>query len=202
MFTYSDDALDWSNYNNRELWVIFKKGDQNAFSELFSRFYHRLFRYGMSLVSDSNAVKDGIQELFLSLWRSRTDLAEAKSVEFYLLVALKRILLRERRKNANRNRVNLEYIKGFAYADFGAENYLIELESDEERYILYQKAIQSLTDRQREVMMLRMEYGLDNIEIAEILELSEKSVRNLIYEATRKMRARIANLVSFEINLN
>ncbi|TVP97713.1 MAG: sigma-70 family RNA polymerase sigma factor [Balneolaceae bacterium] len=194
--------MEWNKYSNIELWKLFKKGDRGAFSELFSRFYPRLFRYGMSLVSNEEAIKDGIQELFLELWCNRTQLAEANSVEYYILVSLKRVLLKERKKANLRQERNFEYIESFVQIESGIERQFIQLESEQEREILYKKALKTLTARQSEVLWLRMEFGLDNGEIADFLGLSEKSARNIIYEAIKKMREWVALFDNIKININ
>lgn len=202
MYAHFDQPMDWSDHINKELWKVFKKGDRRAFAELFSRFYPRLFRYGISLVSDKEAVKDGIQELFLSLWRNRIHLAEANSVEYYLLISLKRILLKER-KNVNiRQEKNFKYIEDIIQFEPGLESGLIRIESEQDKYVLYQKALKILTFRQKEALRLRMEFGLDNKEIADVLELSEKRIRNIIYEATKKMREWVASYEKLNINMN
>lgn len=202
MYAYLDKSIDWNNFSSTELWEIFKKGNRSAFSELFSRFYPRLFRYGISLVSDTEIVKDGIQELFLTLWRNKAELSDAKSVEFYLLISLKRILFREKKKQTSRQIINLEFISGFGKAELGVESHFIHLENKKERLKLYQKALQTLTDRQREALMLRMEYGLDNSEIAEFLNLSEKRIRNLIWKATKILREWVANHENLQLKIN
>lgn len=200
MHLHFEHPGNWSDFSNRELWTVFKKGDRRAFSELFSRFYPRLFRYGMSLVSDNNAVKDGIQELFLSLWRNRTQLAEANSVEYYLLISLKRILFKVRKKANIRQMRNLEYMEGFMQFEGGFEHRLIQLENEQERYELYQKALKTLTPRQGEALRLRLEFGLDNGEIADVLELSEKRIRNIIYEATKTLREWVSTIENAKNN--
>lgn len=202
MFFHSDKTNDWSKYNNDELWGALQDGDRTAFSELFSRFYPRLFRYGVKLVSDKEAVKDAIQEMFLSLWRHRKDLGDAESVEFYLLFSFRRTLLKEKKRIFNRQKRNWEYSENFLQYEFSIEKQIIYVEAKEERFKVYQKALQVLSERQRESLQLRIEYGLNNSEIAAVMDISEKRVRNLIYEATKKLREWIDCREPVEMNMN
>lgn len=176
------------NDSSQELWSAFKEGSKEAFSELFSKNYPRLFRYGMSLVHEHHLVKDSIQEVFLSLWRNRINLADASSVEYYMIISLKRELIKARDRTNKRYSRNLEYIEGFKQIEAGLEQFIIRKETEEERYRLYQKAFKTLTSRQREALRLRMEFGLDNREIAAVMNLSDKRIRNIIYEATKTLR--------------
>lgn len=202
MFYRPDGYRDWSKCKDDEVWCALQDGDRTAFSELFSRFYSRLFRYGIKLISDAEAVKDGIQQLFFSLWRHRNGLGDADSVEFYLLFSFRRILLKEKKQLTNRNERNWKYSEDLLQYEFSIENQIIHVETKEKRYKMYQKALGTLTDRQSESLRLRMEYGLDNREIAKVMNISEKSVRNLLYEATRELRECIASMEPVEVNMN
>lgn len=173
-----------------------------ACSELFSRFYPQLFRYGIRLVSDKETVKDGIQELFVSLWQSREGLGDAGSVEVYLLTSLRRILFRKKKSNYARQKRNREFEEDLSQTEHSTEDLIVRMEMEKKRYKLYQKALKTLTKRQREALSLRMEYGLDNREIAEIMNLSEKRIRNLIYEATKSLREWIACFEPILFNKN
>lgn len=202
MFYRPDNDRDWSKISDDEVWSALQKGDRTAFEELFSRFYSRLFRYGMQLITDKEAVKDGIQELFLSLWRHRKGIGDADSVEFYLLFSFRRILLKEKKKLLNQKNRNWQYCEDLLQYEFSIEKQIIHIETKEKRYKMYQRALQSLTDRQREALRLRMEYGLDNHEIAKVMDITEKRVRNLIYEATRELRECIASIEPVQVNMN
>lgn len=196
------NSYERNDGSNHDLWRGLQKGDRQAFSELFSRFYSRLFRYGIKLVSNKEAVQDGIQELFLSLWRNRGGLGDANSVEFYLLFSLRRILFKEKKSTHARQKRNREYKENASPPRLNIEDQIIRIEQKEERYRLYQKALETLTDRQKEALRLRMEYGLNNSEIAEIMVLSEKRIRNLIYEATKRLREQIARFEAVQVNIN
>ncbi len=47
-----------------------------------------------------------------------------------------------------------------------------------------------------------MEYGLNNKEIGKVMGVSEKRVRNLIYEATRRLREYAATVFPIEVTMN
>jgi RNA polymerase sigma-70 factor (ECF subfamily) len=202
MFYRPDNDCDWSKLDDQEVWSALREGDRAAFSELFSRFYSDLFRYGMQLISDKEAVKDGIQELFLSLWRHREGMEEADSVKYYLLFSFRRILLRGKKKLSSKKKRNRKYCEDFLQYEFSIESQIILVETKEKKYKMYQKALDTLTDRQRESLQLRLEYGLDNLEIAKVMNISEKTVRNLIYQATKELKKCIAAMMPVEVNMN
>lgn len=67
---------------------------------------------------------------------------------------------------------------------------LLQEEKEDQRTFL-QNAIRSLTVRQKEALLLRLDNGMSNREIADIMEISDKRVRNLIYEAIKRLKEHI-----------
>jgi len=75
----------------------------------------------------------------------------------------------------------LEYI-------FSMEELIILEEDRKKRQQLFRLALQQLTPQQKEALLLRVDSGMSNGEIALIMELSDKRVRNLIYEAIKRLK--------------
>src|SRR5690625_4263831 len=100
----SDDNKD------QYLWSALKDGQQDALSELFKRHHKHLYNYGIKIVADTDIVNGAIQELFLTLWNSRSHLSSANSVKAYLLSSLRRLILKELKQKKNRATRNRRYI--------------------------------------------------------------------------------------------
>lgn len=197
MFGSVKNGDKWESYSDQQLWEVFAENDREALSVLFLRFYKRLFRYGMSFLSGKKeeAVKDGIQKLFLRLWKKRKSLQVPNSVDKYLYVSLRRILLRNARRKRARNDRNISYIEEEYEYMFNIEELIILREERKKRKTLLQKALHSLTPRQREALFLRIDSGMNNKEISVIMKISDKRVRNLIYKATKCLKKKITELL-------
>src|SRR5699024_11533355 len=109
MFLYHKDHDASSNEDSVQLWDALCAGNREALNALFKKYYSHLLNYGVKLSSDKELVKDGIQKLFLRLWRTHENLGQAQSVENYLLYSLRRILLRNLKKRKNRLERNKTY---------------------------------------------------------------------------------------------
>src|SRR5690625_5369291 len=107
----TSDNRETLNHPEIELWSAFLDGDEEALGNIFVRYYNRLFLYGMNLTESRSEVQDAIQELFLKLWRNRGSLKRAESVEYYLLHALRRMIFRQKNKNASIARLNRKYMR-------------------------------------------------------------------------------------------
>ena len=76
-----------------EQWKALKRGQKDALSALFNKYYPFLFNYGYQMIPDRDLVKDAIQELFYSIWSRRERLGDVTYVKSYLLMSLRRQLL-------------------------------------------------------------------------------------------------------------
>lgn len=202
--TGKSDDEQWKLYSDEQLWEAFSEDNRVAFSVFFLRFYDRLFRYGMNLLSGQKheTVKDGIQKLFLRLWKKRKRLETPDSIDSYLYVSLRRILLRNNKRIKARENRNAVYVEEEHSDIFNIEELIILREERKRRSALVREAIQSLTPRQKEALLLRIDSGMANKEIAVIMDVSNKRVRNLIYEATKRLKNEVANLIKSTENLS
>lgn len=188
MYIQSNYSDSRNKCSNKELWDAFCNGDDKALSALFLRYYSKLYRYGMKLLSEEEAVKDGIQCLFLKLWKKRNRISKADSVTFYLLKSLRRILFRQQMQQRIRRQRDQEYMEDFSPLCLTVEDKMVITEQKVEKKELLEEAFHVLTNRQREVIFLRLQYGLRNKEIAYVMDLSHQRVRCLVYEATKRLK--------------
>jgi len=183
-----------SDSDDEDLWKDFLNGRQEALGEVFLRYYTRLYKYGMKLMYSDDRVKDGIQELFLKLWSNRESIDQAQCVEFYLLFSLRRILFEQVKKDKAIHWRDQKYMNLNSDSLQSIEENILAAELESERYRYFKKAMKLLTKRQKEILYLRLQHGLTNKEIAIILNLSDQSIKNYIYEAIKQLREHIYGL--------
>jgi RNA polymerase sigma factor (sigma-70 family) len=185
-----------NNLPDRELWKEFKKGDEEAFSIVFHKYYSYLYNYGSKITSDKDLIKDSIQELFIILWESRERLGDTESVKFYLLKSFRRHLIRRFTNDTkNRDKYNLPEEYQFEFV-FSYEKSLIIEQSFQEQQTHLLAALNSLSPRQKEVIYLRFYDNLSYQEISEITALNYQSVRNYIHQAIQTLRKKKSLLAS------
>lgn len=68
------------------------------------------------------------------------------------------------------------------------EDKMVIAEQKVEQKELLEEAFHRLTNRQREVLFLRLQHGLRNKEIAYVMDISHQRVRCLVYEATKRLK--------------
>ncbi|MGM9507590.1 RNA polymerase sigma factor [Larkinella sp. GY13] len=175
------------------LWNALKQGDRRAFAELYERYYRILYNYGYKLLPDAALVEDAIQDLFVDLWRIQQNLAEAESVKFYLFRSLRRKIHRLSEKE---NRfLSIDQATFPFQTDTTPEHQFSDGEQQLTRQLA--QALKQLPDRQLEVVTLRFYENFKTSEIAAIMGITDKSVRNTLHKAMIHLRENARYLAPF-----
>jgi RNA polymerase sigma factor (sigma-70 family) len=172
--------------HERDHWHGLARGDENALEWLFETFSQSLFNYGMKIVSDREVVKDCIQDLFSDLWKNRCRLIVPDSPKIYLFKALKYKIFR----SASRDRKNSAMYEAQHESEVqsSAESVMIDEQTAMENRMAIKSALGKLTQRQREVLMLRYFEDMNHDEIAALLKINKQSVYNLLYSALASLK--------------
>jgi RNA polymerase sigma factor (sigma-70 family) len=169
--------------SDRELWENFVSGDEEAFKVLYEKYVVVLIHYGNRFSKNEELVRDSVQDLFIDLYRYRTKLKMTDKILPYLMVSLKRVLVRRLRKEGVLIYTGIEKLP---------YDYLLkEVESawdHETEYDFLQDAMDRLTSRQREAVYLKYVTGLSYEDISMILDINYQSARNIIYRAVQSLR--------------
>jgi RNA polymerase sigma factor (sigma-70 family) len=174
------------------LWGQLRGGDKTALERIYRDHCAVLLKYGRKFSSDSQMVEDCLQDLFVELWKNREGLSNTDSIRKYLLVALRRKIIRA----LSSLRISSQEPEEHHFsAVFDIEGQWIIEEDDEERRKQLQKALNSLSKRQQEVLYLKFFMDMDYAQISEIMELNYQSARNLAHRALEALRDIMAILI-------
>ena len=170
-----------------ELWKLLKEGDKNALEKIYLDHISLLIRYGRKFVANEQLVEDCVQDLFVELWKNREGLSETDSIKRYLMVAIRRKVIRQISKVQKTESSNPAEDYEFG-AELAIEDHLIDLEISEEQSIKLKAAFENLSKRQKEAVYLKYYSGLDYEDICEVMDISYQSIRNLIFNALKSLR--------------
>ncbi len=163
-----------------------KSGDRQAFRRIYELHAPDLIRYGRRFSHESTTVKDCIHDLFVYLWSSRERLGDTDSIARYLMVALRRRIVKA--MSESRKTTDLESSPVIFSADLALEDRMIQKENSEMQQFQLKEAFKSLSPRQREVLYLKFYKSLGYEDIAEVLDINYQSVRNLMYSGLKVLR--------------
>lgn len=173
----------------KKLWKNLKNNDEEALTRLFYIYYSHLFSYGMKIIPNEDLIKDCIQELFLTLWDKRKNINEAYSVKSYLLISLRRSIFRKLKKQRNRYERDKNYVD-FSFEDtLNAEQLIIHFEKKHQDLHKLNKALDSLGKRHKKAIYLKFYEGLNNSEIADVMDINPQSVYNYVSDAICQLQS-------------
>jgi RNA polymerase sigma-70 factor (ECF subfamily) len=171
-------------YNNDiELIKALKEGKEIAYNFLIDSYQQKLHAYAFGLLKDHDLSEDVVQNIFVYIWKNRLNLKDDFSIKNYLYRAIYNECIDYYRKRKAVTALEKKYID--------ALNHVVE-EADEnslEKLIaLVKKEIENLPPKCKKTFILSKQEGLTNIEIAEYLNISIKSVEAHITKAFSILR--------------
>jgi RNA polymerase sigma-70 factor (ECF subfamily) len=156
--------------------------DQAALEELYARYYQRLFQYVWYLVAgDAPLVEEILQDTFLAVWNAANSFRGEARVATWMFRIAQRNVARSQRNvahQAQRQTLSLSQLQDdldpSAYG--GQEDQMLTK-------LVVQAAMQRLSDRQREVVMLVLVHGFTGEEAAHILDVPPGTIRSRLRAA-------------------
>ncbi len=170
----------------QQLWADLKTGDAGSLKLLMEHTYTLMFGYGSKFSNNKEFIQDCIQDVFIAIWQHRETLVVPDSPKGYLLTSLRRKMINN---GAKKPWVPIDSLYNFDpeqdisldYIVFGHEEVAIQMR-------LVKNLLSQLSERQREAIYLRFYQNLSRNEIAEIMNISEQSVSNILQKALHSLR--------------
>tara|TARA_B100000497_G_C7670371_1_gene404552 strand:- start:11 stop:583 length:573 start_codon:yes stop_codon:yes gene_type:complete len=170
-----------------ELWQNIKAGDRQSFSIAYNQNIDQLIKYGSRFTQDASLVEDCLHDLFVYVWQNREKLSDTDSIRNYLMVSLRRSIIKKAKKvSQSQNEIN-DHDTAFG-TELSIEDILAQTEMDAERAEKIKRAFDQLSARQKEAIYLKYYNDKDYEDICEVLDISYQSARNLVSSGIKKLR--------------
>lgn len=160
-----------------------RKGDPKAYRELFSNYGKRLYGLARDYHLDHDQAEEIVQETIIIIWERRTYLDENQNFDAYLRKIGRNQILRALRNSA------LKVAGDYLNKHDSGEPPVIDSQLAAENIEHFIKdAVQKLSPQSRRIYELSREHGRSHAEIAQSLNLSQRTVENQIYRALQKLK--------------
>jgi RNA polymerase sigma-70 factor (family 1) len=166
--------------------------DQKAYEELYVSLYKYLYNFAWSFVKSRQLAEEIVSDVFIKVWQKRKAIETIGNFKVYLYVATKNISLNYLVKNKTLPYSDIQDLSGELISTYSDPEQLL-ITSDMMQLI--NTAIAQLPDRCRLIFQLVKEDKMKCREVAEILQISAKTVENQVSIAVKK----IGNAVRFDI---
>jgi len=166
-------------------------GDEETYIFLFREYYVSLCAYSRRYVGRKDIAEEIVSDTFLKIWERRKQLEINTSVKAYLFHAVCNNSLNYLRKLKTENNLG-EYFRETSSENLGFE---VTSEEIEEQSLIMENmsqkieaAVKKLPEQQQRAFRLKRMEGKKTREVAEIMELSIKTIEMHLSKATLHLR--------------
>src|SRR5262247_3268827 len=158
-------------------------GDQSAMRALFARYRVRVYRWLLRLVDDEALAEDLLSEVFLDVCRHAASFEARSSLSTWLLAIArcKALSARRRRTDAELDEATVSTVPDTT------DDPEVTLQKKKNRAEALRQSLPRLSPEHREVIDLAYYHGKSVKEIAEIVSISEATVKTRMFYARRKL---------------
>lgn len=166
--------------------------DHEAFHKLFNEYYSSLCRFATSYIGNPNNAEDIVQQIFVNLWEKGFEIDPNKTIKTYLFTSVKNRCLNYIRDTKKYRSYYLD-IEAELEIPVSEKDVFSEAELNEQ----LKKAINKLPEKCREIFMLCRFEDMKYKEIAQKLDISEKTVEAQMSKALKIMRVELKDYYFF-----
>ncbi|MNZ83440.1 ECF RNA polymerase sigma factor SigD [compost metagenome] len=154
-------------------------------AEIFEVYYERIFNYIRYRVDDGYTSEDLTSQVFEKMLAKRSTFRADRSPFEVWLFAIARNTVNDHFRSQRRQRFfSLELLKDAQSNQKGPESMAIDKESGDH----LTKALQTLKTKERHIVALKFGAGLKNVEIAQLVNISESNVGVMLYRVMKKLK--------------
>lgn len=162
---------------------------QTAFRDFYNMTYDRLFRIAYYYyVKQEEWSQEIVLDVFLKLWKQRSNLLDVRNIEDYCFILVKNASLNYLEKESKHTYIHPDSLPEPQEQNYSPEESLIS----EELFALYVKALDRLPDRCREVFIRIREEKQSYAQVAEELGISMNTVDAQLQKAITRLKEMIS----------
>ena len=158
-------------YEDYQLIEDAQAGNITAFEQLVAKYQKKIYGIAYNMIFDKYEADDITQVVFITLWKSLKHIKDINKFRTWLYRTTVNKAIDAIRKKKRDRTYDLELVKTFSEHDK-----TIMIRHDVEK--IYRSVAKKLPEQQRAVFMLKDIYEMEVSEIAEVLEISESTVRS------------------------
>jgi RNA polymerase sigma-70 factor (ECF subfamily) len=175
-------------YEEQDILKEISGGNETAFKKLFNEWQPRLSSFIFKISKSRELTEEIVQDVFLKIWMTRENLENIDNFKAYLFTACKNHALNAVKKNL----LELQKLQKIELQLNLTEDGFFH-ESIDDKFSFIDRAIQSLSDRQKQVYLLSRYEKLTYQEIADRLGIGKESVKTHMKHAIASITEIIKN---------
>ncbi len=169
---------------------IAENNSQQAFEKLYHAYFRKCYSFAFYFTKSTHLAEEVISDVFLSLWQNRELLLAIEDFASYLYISVRNQALLYLKQAEKRNQISIEtFILDVFREEENPESRLLEKELTN----IASQAINSLPEKCRIIYLMVKEEKMSYKQVADILQLSERTVNSQMTIAVKKLGLAINN---------
>lgn len=187
--------MRYANYSDRQLINSLKAGDEAAITEIYARYWKKLLAVAYNLLKDKALAEEVVQEVLIKLWDRRAQL-QIQSLPDYLATAVKYTVFRALHRQKRKEEITQQVIRLNDQYDLDEERIYARFLQE---YI--NGEVEKLPEKCQLVFKYSRHQGMSIIQIAQKLNIAEKTVETHLTKALKFIRGSLRNAGIFLLSL-
>jgi len=158
--------------------------DPEAFNEVYNKLYRKLFLFANSLIANTEEARDIVTESFIKLWSHDNRFSNMTHLQVYFYSVIKNACIDYLRRGKLKAKIENRLVK----EEHIAENVIEKKYQEAELVQILYDRINQLPGRMQQVFKLTYLDGFSRTEVAQMLNLSENTIRNTNAAAMKALR--------------
>ena len=181
---------NFEKLSDERLSLLLFNGDNGAFEEIFNRYWSKLYAAAYKRVKHREAAEEIVQDLFTLLWSKRKSVQIHTSLAAYLYTSVRYMVFNHLQKEMVRGNYKDSVQVGNIFYDNSTEETV--LLNDLNRNI--EKEVNHQPPKCRSGFELSRKKNKTNREIAEVLDISEKTVEGHLTKAIKLLKLSLSDI--------
>jgi RNA polymerase sigma-70 factor (ECF subfamily) len=173
-----------------------RNGEMGAFRELVELYKKKIYYLALDLTGNHHDAEDLSQEVFIKAYRSLKKFrGDAKLNSWLYRITVNTCISQRRKKSVAAMTLQENFESDSSHQDFKNGESIHNPERDAESGLIQQhieQALQQLTPRERSVFVLRHYNDLPLKEIAQILKITEGTVKSMLFRAIQRLQKELS----------
>ncbi len=176
---------------------LLKAGNPRAFKQIFLCYEKRLYFFVFSITKSEYIAEEILQEVFIKIWTNRESIDINRSFESFIFTITRNLTYNYLRDASRREAIRNELWSNVVAQQQDVESNVIF----EEYKDIVEDIIQNLPVQKRSIYQLSRQEGKSNSEIAAILGISPKTVRNHLWNTMSTIRSQLKPYIDDTLRL-
>ncbi len=158
--------------------------DQHGFVETYKQYYPRLFAYIYARVGNTHQSEDIVSDVFERVYLKLDSLRDRDALATWLFTIARNAIVSHVRKHSRETIVDHDTMSELSPATASVESEVMHRED----LAGVARAVRTFSQREQDIISLKFDAELANVQIARIMGLTEQNVRVIIFRTIRKLR--------------